>query len=126
MKNQTEKRLLIVDRYPYFAWKLAQELAEYEPELNIETCYSGPQALKQGDIKPFDLVITELSLGDLNGLKLIWLLRQKLHHKNYILMANDTSTLKKAQADPLWENVAHHIIKPFSIDEIQMLIRATL
>lgn len=126
MEKQTERQLLIVDRYPYFAWRLAQELAECEPNFRIETCYSGPQALKQGDCKPFDLVIVELSLGDLNGLKLIWLLRQQLRHQNYILMVNDTSTLKAAQTDPLWENVAHHIVKPFDIADIQMLIHATL
>jgi signal transduction histidine kinase len=67
--SRTPRRLLIVDDEQRMAnsLKLLMEEAGYE----VETAYSGAEALQKIGVRDYPLVVTDLRLGDMEGLELI-------------------------------------------------------
>jgi DNA-binding NtrC family response regulator len=64
------KRILIVDDDERVLWVLHDALARVEDRYEIVTARSGREALSQFGEQPFDLVITDLRMPDMDGIEL--------------------------------------------------------
>ena len=80
-----KKRILIVDDEPNLAFLLAENLVDLGPNYEIEICNSGADALALNKQKPFDLVITDLMMPEMNGLTLTKNLTQQKPEIKFIL-----------------------------------------
>ena len=65
------KRILLVDDQPDELNQLHLRLGAEHPEWQIEHLYNGPSALKRMSQAPFDAVISDLIMPEMDGLHLL-------------------------------------------------------
>jgi DNA-binding NtrC family response regulator len=82
--------------------------------------YSGNEALDFFEKNTVDIVITDLRLGDIDGIELIKRVKEK-HDNIYFIVMTAFGTMEKAlEAGKL--GVFHFITKPFSMEQINSLL----
>jgi two-component system alkaline phosphatase synthesis response regulator PhoP len=111
-----KKRILVVDDEPNLAFLLAENLVDLGPNYEIEACNSGAEALALNKTNPFDLVITDLMMPEINGLALTKSLIQQEPEIKMILMTaygNEEIALK---AEKL--GISGYITKPFAMEDM--------
>jgi CheY-like chemotaxis protein len=119
-----KKRILIVDDEPNLAYLLAENLIDLGPNYEIETCYSGAEALALNKVKPFDLVITDLMMPEMNGLALTRSLTQQPPGPKCILITAYGSEEIALKAKSL--GISSYITKPFDMDDMLTAVQSAL
>ncbi|MGQ9627542.1 MAG: response regulator [Anaerolineae bacterium] len=118
------KRILIVDGEERLAFLLKQSLKGLGDECEILTTPGGQEALERVRAQPFDLIITDYRLKDMNGLQLTSAVKAMTPKTPIILMTAYDSEELEAQAKSL--KVYSYLAKPFPIEEIIRLTRQAL
>lgn len=119
-----KKRILIVDDEPNLAFLLAENLVDLGPNYEIEVCNSSADALTLNQEKPFDLVITDLMMPDINGLALTKYLTQQKPEIKLILMTaygNEEVALKAQKL-----GISSYITKPFDMEDMLIAVQTAL
>lgn len=82
-----------------------------------EAC-TGFQAIKELQLHPFDLIVTDINMPDLTGLEIIKFARSSgVHEKTPLLViSTDSESLDKDRALALGAD--RYLVKPFPIDEL--------
>ena len=118
------RRILIVDDDPDILLLLTRSLTLVGPDYQLEVCQSGTEALTLGQIRPFDLVISDYSMNDLNGLQLASKLKERLPGLKVILMSgNEYAGLAQKTAEA---GLNGFISKPFKLAKVFETVRAVL
>ncbi|QXD15691.1 response regulator [Rhodocaloribacter litoris] len=115
---QRRARILIVDDEPGVRTVLAKLLALKGHEARVAG--SGSEALALAEREPFDLVITDQGMPEMNGRQLARALRRRFPDLPVLLLTGDTDA---GEAD---ESVSAVHAKPFRIDQLNSLIQALL
>ena len=89
----------------------------------VELAQDGATALKLAAASPFDLVIVDLGLPDLDGLEVIQALRGWLAVPVIVLSARDA---QRQKVEALDAGADDYVTKPFGMDELCARIRAAL
>lgn len=121
-----QKQILIVDSEPSITFFLVETLAELGTRYHTETCSSGAEALLLNAIRPFDIIILDTMIWDMNGFKLIRLLRHQTYRTEFILMTPYGNHTLLTTANVYQTELIHQITKPFKMDELLFLIKSTL
>lgn len=121
-----QKRILIVDSEPSITFFLVETLTELGPEYYVDTCSSGAEALLLNAIRPFDIIILDTMIQDMNGFKLIRLLRHQACRTEFILMMPYGSHISHIPANHYHSQLIHQITKPFKMEELLYLIKTIL
>jgi two-component system response regulator GlrR len=111
-----KKRILVVDDEPILAFLLAENLVDLGPDYEIEVSHSGPEALDLNTQNPFDLVITDLMMPEMNGLTLSKQLNKDHPGIKLILMTaygNEEIALKAKDL-----GICSYITKPFEMEDM--------
>ena len=111
-----KKRILVVDDEPNLAFLLAENLVDLGPDYEIEVSHSGPEALDLNTQNPFDLVITDLMMPEMNGLTLSKQLTEEKPGIKLILMTaygNEDIALKAKDL-----GICSYITKPFEMEDM--------
>jgi DNA-binding NtrC family response regulator len=111
-----KKRILVVDDEPNLAFLLAENLLDLGPDYEIEVSHSGAEALTLNKENPFDLVITDLMMPEMNGLTLSkYLLEQQPEIKLILITAygNEEIALKAKDI-----GICSYITKPFEMEDM--------
>ena len=119
-----KKRILIVDDEPNLAFLLAENLVDLGPDYEIEVCNSSADALSLNKAKPFDLVITDLMMPDINGLALTkYLFQQQPEIKLILITAygNEDIAMKAQNL-----GVSSYITKPFEMEDMLEAVQSAL
>jgi DNA-binding NtrC family response regulator len=117
-----KKRILIVDDEPNLAFLLAENLVDLGPDYEIEVCNSSADALVLNKEKPFDLVITDLMMPEINGLTLSkYLIQQKPEIKLILVTAYGNEEIA-IRAKNL--GISSYITKPFDMEDMLMAVQA--
>lgn len=114
------KILLIEDQESYRA-TLEQALGE---EHDVRAVESGERALELVAVEPVDLLITDLKLGGITGLEVIRRLKRTDPYLEAIVMTA-YGTVETA-VEAMKEGAYDYITKPFSLDELQLLVSNAL
>ena len=118
---ETRKRILIVDDEQQITVVLRSGLTKHGYDVRVAN--DGEAALELFNAWPADLVITDLSMPNMNGLQLCENLRSKSQVPIIVLsVKNDEVT--KVQALDLGAD--DYITKPFGMGELLARVRATL
>ncbi len=118
------KRILIVDDNPDILFIVTMYLGQLGPNYQVETCTSGPEALAAGQIRPFDLVISDYELPDFNGLELARALSGRQPGLKLILMSGGGLGPESSKAAE-W-GVSAFIAKPFTVEKMLAAVRGAL
>lgn len=119
-----KKRILIVDDEPNITFFLAESLAELGPDYEVATCNSAAEALALHTAQPFALVITDLLMPGITGLRLAQLLRAQQPALKLILMTAYGNEAVIRRAEQLGFN--DYITKPFTVEEMLVTVQAIL
>jgi two-component system chemotaxis response regulator CheY len=87
--------------------------------LEVVEASSGFEALRLLPRGPYDLVITDINMPDINGLELISFIRKSELHKNTKVLVISTQSSERDRARGLTLGANGYLIKPFSPEALQ-------
>lgn len=114
----SQKKILIVDDDEAVRSILAELVRIFG--FNSETSSGGYDALNRVDKSPYDLIITDINMPDLNGLELIK--RVKESHPEIDLIAITGFDMDYRYTDVIEMGASDFIVKPFENNELQAKI----
>lgn len=123
-RADTPKRVLIVDDEESLTFFLGENLAGLSPGYEVETAHSGEEALLKISQRPFDLIITDLRMPDVDGLELIEQVRARHPQTHLILMTAYGNDWVEAEAHRL--QIYRYITKPFQVKDLITAVRQAL
>ena len=89
----------------------------------VDLARSGAEALAIANQKRFDLIISDISMPEMDGYQLLSELRKLPHMENVPAVAltgyGRTADIERAHA----EGFAHHLTKPLDIDQLLLIVR---
>jgi small GTP-binding protein len=119
-----KKRILIVEDNVRIATLMRNDLADLDPNLEVETAVSGEAALQQIGQSVWNLVVTDNRMSGITGLELIETLRERAPSTLTVLTtAFGTDEVQQA-AHRL--NVYHYLPKPFTLEDLERVIKDAL
>jgi two-component system chemotaxis response regulator CheY len=87
--------------------------------LDVVEASSGFEALRLLPRGPYDLVITDINMPDINGLELISFIRRSELHKETPVLIISTQSSERDRARGLALGANGYLIKPFSPEDLQ-------
>jgi two-component system chemotaxis response regulator CheY len=87
---------------------------------------SGFEALKIIPREPFQLVITDINMPDINGLELVRFLRENQRHKQTPLIIISTDGRERDRERGLKLGASHYLVKPVSPETLLSAVRECL
>ncbi|HHN64778.1 MAG TPA: sigma-54-dependent Fis family transcriptional regulator [Nitrospirae bacterium] len=90
----------------------------------VRSCERGQQGVDAYEETPFDLVLTDVRLPDINGLEVLRRLRE-IDETSVIILMTAFGTIKDA-VDAMKLGAFDYITKPFSLEELGLIIKRAL
>jgi two-component system chemotaxis response regulator CheY len=87
---------------------------------------SGFDAMRLLPRASYDLIITDINMADINGLELIHFIRKSEHHRGTPLVIISTQNTERDIERGLALGANAYLPKPFSVTELQDLVRGYL
>jgi two-component system chemotaxis response regulator CheY len=87
--------------------------------LDVVEASSGFEALRLLPRGPYDLVITDINMPDINGLELISFIRRSELHKETPVLIISTQSSERDRARGLSLGANGYLMKPFSPEDLQ-------
>ena len=114
------KKVLIVDDEETLTWSMAKSLSRDRDKYEVEIANNGKEALEIMAKMPFDLVISDIRMPDINGLDLLVHVKRDYPQTKVIIMTAYGSSDVQKEASK--RGSLYYIEKPFEINEIRKLI----
>ncbi len=115
-------QLLIVDDEKNIRANLASFFQSIGHE--VQTAESGRQARALIEAAPFDLVLTDFRMAEMNGLELLVEIKKR-HPETLVILMTAYATVENAVA-AMKAGAFDYVTKPFSLDQIQHLAERAL
>jgi two-component system response regulator HydG len=110
-------RVLVIDDERDHAETVAEILEDGGYATAVAT--SGKEGARRIESEEFDLVLTDLRMGDLNGIEIVKLVKEQ--GDTLVMVISGSSDVKKA-VQALQEGASHYILKPVSKDELLAVV----
>lgn len=120
----SEKWVLIVDDEEAILSVLQRSLKKLGNDYRVVTAPDGFEALNQLRQRPFDLVVTDYKMGEMNGLELLEAIHSLQPEARVILMTAYGNDTVEAEANRL--DAYRYLIKPLEIETFRQIIRDAL
>lgn len=91
---------------------------------DVKSTKSGPQALKYIEQEEFNLVLTDLKMEKVDGMRLLQRCKE-LHPFSEVIMITGFATVDSA-IEALKSGAYHYIAKPYKLDEVRKVVREAL
>ncbi|MDH4136194.1 MAG: response regulator [Anaerolineae bacterium] len=124
MSADSKKRILIVDDEKKVAFFLQESLEDLGDNYEVVSAETAEAALQQIESQPFDLIITDLRMPDINGLELIQRVRAISPETRTILITAYGSDEVEAEARRL--QAYSYFTKPFHIEDFMKTVQEAL
>jgi CheY-like chemotaxis protein len=118
------KRVLVVDDEPKILFVVRHALARLGEECQVETAADGRQALEMACKAPFDLVVTDIRMPEMDGIALTEALRGLEDHPVVVWMTAYDGCSKVAEMERLCVHAC--LDKPIEIGEIRRIVSEAL
>lgn len=115
------KRILVVDDERQITTILRTSLQN--SGYSVETAKNGLEAFEKFEADPPDLILTDLSMPEMNGLELTQAVRRVASTPIIVLSVRDSDNMKVTALD---EGADDYLTKPFSMQELLARVRAQL
>jgi two-component system response regulator AtoC len=120
--DKTSSHLLVVDDDPV-ATNLLKEVLSKEG-YHVTTALSGEEAIARGMDNLFDIVITDVRMGNKDGMEVLRSFK-KIAPETTVIMITAFGSIETA-IEAIREGAFDYISKPFKLDEIKFAIRRAL
>ncbi|HEX3150791.1 MAG TPA: sigma 54-interacting transcriptional regulator [Gemmataceae bacterium] len=114
---EDQLRVLVIDDERDHAETVAEILEAGGYSCAVAT--SGKEGARRIQSEEFDLVLTDLRMGDLDGLAIVRLVKE--HGDTLVMVISGSSDVKKA-VQALQEGASHYILKPVDKDELLAVV----
>jgi DNA-binding response OmpR family regulator len=121
MMKPNRKRILIVDDDEKLATLLQESLRTLEEDYDVATAGGTDEALARFSKRPFDLVITDLMMPEVDGLQLLEAL--KAINPSVITVAMTAFDSEEIRAKAGGFGIYRYLAKPFSVHEFRQCVR---
>jgi two-component system, NtrC family, response regulator HydG len=115
-------RVLIVDDQADLAQTLAEGLGDRG--YDAIACGSSQEAMRRMGVEPFDALVTDLRMPDVDGLGLLTLSRKSAPDRPVIVMTAYGAI--ETAVDAIRMGAYHYLTKPFSLDELALFLERAL
>jgi len=115
-------RLLIIDDEPIVGKRLQQAFGKLGMEVAIFT--SPLPAMEAMALKPFDIVVTDLKMADMDGIEVLRRSRQ-LNSRARVIIITGYASQETADAANK-EGVFEFLAKPFRLEELKLAVNRAL
>ena len=105
---------------------IASTLEELEVELKISEATSGFEALGCLPREPFDLVVTDINMPDINGLELVSFVKSSPVYRSIPLVIVSTEGSERDREKGLELGADAYLVKPFEPDALRDIARSLL
>ncbi len=122
--QQKVKRILIVEDEATLSYFLAYSLMSEAHDYEVVTARDGETAISKMEERPFDLVISDIVLPQMDGLSLLRETRQQWPQTKIILMTAYGSSEVKSRSQEL--GAFAYIEKPFIYSKMRDLVLQAL
>ncbi|MFC1540948.1 sigma-54-dependent transcriptional regulator [Candidatus Latescibacterota bacterium] len=112
--NETSHRILIVDNDRAITWVLEKAFAD--ENYSVDVAMNGKKALEMIDKNKYALVVMDVMMPVMDGIKALEILKEKPNRPETIIMTGHTSMENTIEA--MKHGAFEYILKPFDIDEI--------
>jgi DNA-binding NtrC family response regulator len=118
--KKSPRRVLVVDDEPLIRWSVSESLADVG--YDVEQASDAASALRAvtTTLLPFDTVVLDLRLPDMDDLSLLATMRQLVPATTMVLMTAFGTPEIMAEASALGAGVIH---KPFELDDLTRMVR---
>jgi len=115
-------KILIVDDEKLIRWSLQEDFQKRGYQ--VEGAENGTEALARIEKEPFDLVLVDIRLPDINGIKVLQKIKQTAPHVTVVMMTGhgDIETAVEAMKSGAFDFIS----KPFNLSEISLRIEKSL
>jgi DNA-binding NtrC family response regulator len=120
--NRTSAHLLVVDDDPVTIDLLKEVLSKEGYE--VSTALSGEEAIAQGRDHLFDIVITDVRMGEKDGMEVLRSFK-KISPETTVIMITAFGLIETA-IEAIREGAFDYISKPFKLDEIKFTVQRAL
>ncbi len=120
--DKTSAHLLVVDDDPITVDLLKEVLSK--EGYDVVTSLSGEEALSQGTDKIFDIVITDVRMGDKDGMEVLKSFK-KMAPETTVIMITAFGSIETA-IEAIREGAFDYISKPFKLEEIKITVQRAL
>jgi two-component system, NtrC family, response regulator HydG len=110
-------RVLVIDDERDHAETVAEILEDGGYSCAVAT--SGKEGARRIQAEDFDLVLTDLRMGDLDGMAIVRLVKE--HGDMLVMVISGSNDVKKA-VEALREGASHYILKPVSKEELLAVV----
>jgi two-component system, chemotaxis family, chemotaxis protein CheY len=121
------KILVVEDSFSMRAFvRSALEAGGELGEVDIVEASGGFDALRLLPRGPYDLVITDINMPDINGLELIQFIRTNEHHRATPILLISTQSSERDRARALSLGADGYVAKPFTPEDLRSRVKAQL
>lgn len=94
--------------------------------IEVTEASSGFEALRLLPRGPYDCVVTDVNMPDINGLELVNFIRKSEHHKLTPLIIISTQASERDKQRGIALGADSYLAKPFEPEDLRALVRAHL
>ena len=120
--DRTSAHLLVVDDDPITVGLLKEVLSKEGHD--VETALSGEEAIARGADRLFDIVVTDVRMGEKDGMEVLRSFK-KIAPETTVIMITAFGSIETA-IEAIRQGAFDYISKPFKLDEITFTIRRAL
>ncbi|MBI5049503.1 MAG: response regulator [Nitrospirae bacterium] len=119
------KSALIVDD-SNTARSLIRFLIEDMDDINVSEASTGFEALKSLPHQPFDIILVDINMPDINGLELIHFVKSTDRYKNIPVIIVSTESSEEDKKRGMALGAFAYVTKPFKSEELQGVVKKAL
>ncbi|MCK5506604.1 MAG: response regulator [Thermodesulfovibrionia bacterium] len=119
------KSILVVDDSNATKSFIKSSIYEID-DVNIFEASSGFEALKLLSQHPFDMIITDINMPDINGFEFVTFIKNNDRYKDVPVVFISTERSKEDIEKGMSLGAASYLTKPFKSEELQAVVRKTL
>ncbi len=116
------KRILIVEDSPTMRALLNSALEGLEVPVKITEASSGFEALRCLPREPFDLIVTDINMPDINGLELVSFAKSNDAYRSIPLIIVSTERAERDRERGLELGADAYLVKPFDAENLREVV----
>ncbi len=116
------KRILIVEDSPTMRALLNSALEGLEVPVKITEASSGFEALRCLPREPFDLIVTDINMPDINGLELVSFAKSNNAYRSIPLIIVSTEGAERDRERGLELGADAYLVKPFDAENLREVV----
>ena len=120
------QRILIVEDSATMRSLLASALTDLGTPVEITEAASGFEALRLLPREPFDLILTDINMPDINGLELVRFIRDSETHKRTPLVIISTDGREADRDRGIKLGADAYLTKPFEPEQLVEIVRTLI